>query len=181
MPARGQGFAVWLTGLPSSGKSALARELARRMADDGVRIQILDSDELRRILTPEPGYTESERDWFYGTLVYLVELLAKNSVNVLVAATAPRQAYRDAARRRVRRFAEVFVDCPDEVRRARDPKGLWRRAEAGEIHTLPGAGVAYEAPASPDVKIDTAALSIEVCARRIMERLSQMEFWHPIP
>ena len=181
MVAVDEGFAVWLTGLPSSGKSVLARELRKQMAGEGANAQILDSDELRGVLTPESTYTERERDWFYGVVGFLVELLTKNGVNVLVAATAPRRAYRDEARRRVRCFAEVFVDCPVEVCRSRDPKGLWQRAERGEIRNLPGAGADYEPPFSPEVRVDTSALSIEECVRRIVERLSELGFWAPNP
>lgn len=177
MAAGGEGFAVWLTGLPSSGKSALAAAMEEWMAQKGVKTQILDSDELRKKLTPDPRYTDRERDWFYDMIVFLAELLTRNGVNVLVAATAPRQAYRDEARRRIRHFAEVHVDCPKDVCRARDPKGLWRKAERGEITTLPGAGAEYEAPALPDVRVDTARLTVAAAASRICEHLEGMGFW----
>jgi adenylylsulfate kinase len=177
MAAGGEGFVVWLTGLPSSGKSVLASELKKQLEAQGVSAQILDSDELRKRLTPRPRYTDRERDWFYGMVVLLAELLTGNGVNVLVAATAPRRAYRDEARRRIRRFAEVYVDCPQDVCRARDPKGLWRRAAEGEITTLPGAGVLYEAPASPEVRVETATLSVPASVRRILDHLTATGFW----
>ncbi|MFN2243769.1 MAG: adenylyl-sulfate kinase, partial [Anaerolineae bacterium] len=117
------GFALWLTGLPSSGKTTLAHALRRLLAERGIAVQILDSDELRRRLTPNPTYSAEERDWFYNIVTFLAELLTANGVNVLIAATASRQAYRQAARERIARLAEVYVECPPDVCRARDPKG----------------------------------------------------------
>ena len=177
MRQKGNGFAVWLTGLPSSGKTGVSRELHRHLREHGIAAHILDSDELRGILTPHARYSAEERDWFYGVLVFLMELLTKNGVNVLVAATGPRRAYREAARSRIERFAEVHVDCPVEVCKARDPKGLWARAEKGEIQTLPGVGEPYEAPLAPDLRIDTGKLTPEEAAGRVLTRLRQMNFF----
>lgn len=171
------GFVLWLTGLPSSGKSSLAGELARLLAERGLAVQILDSDELRRVLTPEPTYSPRERDWFYDTLGYLAALLARNGVNVLVAATGPLREHREAARRRAGRFAEVYVHCPVEVCRRRDPKGLWRRSDAGEITGLPGAGAPYQPPRAPEVRVETARLSPEEAARHVLARLDARGFW----
>jgi adenylylsulfate kinase len=171
------GFAIWLTGLPSSGKTTLAHALARLLHDRAITVQILDSDELRRRLTPQPTYSPGERDWFYDTITFLAELLTANGVNVLIAATASRRAYRQAARDRIARFAEIYVDCPPKVCRARDPKGLWERADRGEIATLPGAGTPYEAPDDPDVRVDTARYSAEAAARTILRRLDDRGFF----
>lgn len=176
MIPNGSGFAVWLTGLPSSGKSVVAAELNRRLAKKGVSALILDSDELRAYLTPHPNYTEDERNWFYDMIVFLADLLTRNGVNVLIAATGSRQAYRDRARLQIRHFAEVHIDCPVEVCRGRDPKGLWRRSATGEIQTLPGAGTPYEVPAAPDLKVDTSTMTIEEAARRIFDMLGQKRF-----
>lgn len=170
------GFALWLTGLPSSGKTSLAQALSRLLLERGITVQILDSDELRRRLTPKPSYSLEERDWFYGVIAYLAELLTANGVNVLVAATAPRRAYRQAARERMGRFAEVYVECPPEVCRARDPKGLWARADRGEIATLPGGGTPYEAPEAPEVRVDTARFSAEGAARCVQRQLDRAGF-----
>jgi adenylylsulfate kinase len=171
------GFAIWLTGLPSSGKSTLAYALSRLLAGRGIETQVLDSDVLRHRLTPNPTYSSEERDWFYDVVIFLAELLAKNRVNVLIAATASRRAYRRAARERIVRFAEVHVDCAPQVCRMRDPKGLWERADRGEITTLPGAGAPYEPPGSPEVHVDTASDSPEETARQILEQLDGQQFF----
>ena len=150
------GFAIWLTGLPSSGKTTLAYALSHLLLERGEAVQVLDSDGLRQRLTPHPTYSAEERDWFYDVVSFLAELLTNNGVNVLIAATASRQAYREAARARIRRFAEVHVDCSAAVCRARDPKGLWQQADKGEISILPGVGTAYEPPESPEARVNTA-------------------------
>jgi adenylylsulfate kinase len=171
-----QGFAIWLTGLPSSGKTTLAHALRCLLHERGIAVQILDSDDLRRRLTPRPTYSPEERDWFYEIITFLAELLTANGVNVLIAATAPRQAYRQTAREQIARFAEAYVECPPRVCRARDPKGLWERANRGEITNLPGAGAAYEAPDAPEVRVDTACQSTEAAAHHILKYLDDRGF-----
>jgi adenylylsulfate kinase len=171
------GFAVWLTGLPSSGKSVIANELKRLLAEQGVSVQILDSDELRKRLTPHPTYTDEERKWFYNMIVFLAELLTGNGVNVLIAATGSRREYRDSARSRIKRFAEIHIDCPQAVCQRRDPKGLWQRVQEGEIRALPGAGSLYEAPVSPDFRVDSSMMTIKEAGQQIFEGLCQKGFF----
>jgi len=171
------GFVIWLTGLPASGKTTVAHALSDLLLNRGVSVQILDSDQLRRKLTPNPIYSPEERDWFYDVVTFLAGLLTDNGVNVLVAATAPRRAYREAARARVHRFAEVYVDCSPQICRARDPKGLWKRADKGEIDSLPGLGAPYEPPDSPEVRVDTVRLSSEAAAQQILHQLDKQDFF----
>jgi adenylylsulfate kinase len=172
------GFAIWLTGLPSSGKTSLAHALSRLLARQGWRVQILDSDTLRHRLTPHPTYGSEERDWFYSVVAFLAGLLTDNGVNVILSATAPRRLYRAQARSRINRFAEVYLDCPPEVCQQRDSKGLWERALKGEITTLPGVGVPYEPPETPEVRVDTACLSAEDAASQVLRELVARGFFH---
>ena len=174
---RRRGFAIWFTGLPSSGKTTAAREVGHLFLARGVLVQLLDSDALRRKLTPQPRYTTSERDGFYKVLVFLAGFLTDHGLNVLIAATGSRRAYRLAARERMPRFAEVYVHCPPAVCRERDPKGLWARADRGEIDNLPGANAPYEAPLDPEVLVDTASLSLQAAARRILAQLERQRFF----
>ncbi|HXM82397.1 MAG TPA: adenylyl-sulfate kinase [Burkholderiales bacterium] len=146
-------FAVWLTGLSGSGKSAIAKELLARLQKRGVHAAVLESDVLRTQITPFPRYDEPERSFFYETLVYLGRYLVGRDVPVIFDATANQRSYREEARRHIRRFAEVYVDTPIEVCERRDPKGLYRAAREGKSSTLPGLQAAYEPPLQPDLVV----------------------------
>jgi adenylylsulfate kinase len=150
-------FAVWLTGLPSSGKSTIARELVRMLRTRGIDAALLESDALREVLTPHPTYSDEERDAFYGALAYIGSLLVNHGVPVIFDATAHRRRYRDAARRSVERFLEVYVECPIEICVARDVKGIYRRARSGLAATVPGLQASYEPPPNPDVVVSGSA------------------------
>jgi len=144
-------FAVWLTGLSGSGKSAIAAALLGLLHERGIDAARLESDALRALLTPFPRYDERERDLFYETVSDLAALLTGKGIAVVIDATANRRAYRERARRRLAHFLEVYVDTPLEVCEARDPKGLYRRARAGGASTLPGLQAAYEPPLAPEL------------------------------
>lgn len=147
------GFAVWLTGLSGSGKSAIAKALLGQLHERGVDAAVLESDVLRTQLTPFPRYDEAERDLFYATLAKLAQSLAEQGVPVVIDATANLRRYRDAARGHIPRFVEIFVDTPLAVCEARDPKGLYRAARAGGTATLPGLQALYEAPRHPELVV----------------------------
>jgi len=172
----GEGWAIWITGLPSSGKSTIARMLSDRLRRIGINTQILESDELRRILTPNPKYTEEERDNFYRAITYIGWLLVRNGVNVIFDATANKRRYRDEARRMIGRFMEVYLECPLDVCIARDRKGLYRMALEGSIETLPGVQVPYEEPLNPDLKLNTAVNDPESCVESIIEAMRSRGF-----
>ncbi|HXF60821.1 MAG TPA: adenylyl-sulfate kinase [Caldilineaceae bacterium] len=165
------GWAIWLTGLPASGKTTIARHLQQRLSARRISAVVLDSDALRPVLAPTAGYDEAGRDDFYARLVGLAELLVVQGVPVIIAATANRRAHRDAARRRLPRFAEVWVKCSLEVCRRRDPKGLYARALAGEIENLPGVQVAYEEPLTPDLILDSDHQTPEEAADALLASL----------
>ncbi|MGZ6126474.1 MAG: adenylyl-sulfate kinase [Myxococcales bacterium] len=145
------GAVVWVTGLPSSGKSTLAARLLSRLRREGRPAAILDGDEVRDALVPRPGYTAPERDAFYATLARLAALLARQELTVIVAATANRRVYREQARALAPRFLEVHLDVSADVCRQRDAKGLYARSAEGGVPDLPGAGAGYEAPVAPEV------------------------------
>jgi adenylylsulfate kinase len=145
-------FAVWLTGLSGSGKSAVARALAPELHARGVAVAVLESDVMRTQLTPFPRYDEAERAFFYRALADIGACLVKD-VAVILDATANRREYRDRARRAIARFAEVYVSTPIEVCAARDPKGLYK---AKNVRTLPGVQADYEPPLAPELVISGA-------------------------
>lgn len=161
------GLVAWFTGLPSSGKSTLAAEVAGELRLRGVDAVVLDSDELRAAMVPPLGYDDASRDGLYATLANLAAVIARQGHVVLVPATAHRRAYREAARALAPLYLEVFVDTPLEECARRDTKGLYAAGTA----QAPGVGVAYEPPVSPDVRVvmsdgDQAAVAI---AQRITD------------
>ena len=136
------GAVVWVTGLPSAGKSTLARRVRDRLRAEG---------RVRAALEPRPAYDEEGRAAFYATLGNLAVTVAEEGLVAIVAATGHLRAFRDRVRARAPRFVEVHVDVPPAACAARDPKGLWARARAGGAPALPGAGVDYEPPLAPEV------------------------------
>lgn len=169
---RNGGFAVWITGLPSSGKSTIAAALAQRLRGLGIIAVTLESDAVRKILTPEPTYTTEERERFYRQFAEFGALIVRSGVPVILDATANRRAYRDHARGIIPRFLEVAVTTPLEVCRERDAKGLYAAAAAGLTTAVPGVQTAYEAPAAPDVALDGRSPAQEN-ADRIIEALAR--------
>ncbi|MCL5885404.1 MAG: adenylyl-sulfate kinase [Deltaproteobacteria bacterium] len=166
-------FAVWITGLPASGKSTLAAALRKELLDRGIDAAILESDDLRKILTPRPRYDDRERDVFYGAMARLAGRLVSHGVSAIVAATANRRAWREAARARIPNFLEVFVDCPLSVCLARDPKGIYRGGIRGASGRVPGLTVDYEPPRAPEVTVRGDSERPEEAARRIVRALAE--------
>lgn len=170
------GFAVWLTGLPSSGKSTLAAALCKLLAARGVDVAVLESDVLRRVLTPNPTYSDEGRETFYGAMAYIGKLFVHHGVPVIFDATANRRAYRDRARREIARFVEVYVECPLEVCIARDAKGIYKRGQEGATNYVPGLQAAYEPPEHPDLVIRADREDPEEAARRVIAELSARNY-----
>jgi adenylylsulfate kinase len=166
-------FAVWLTGLSGSGKSAIARELVGLLGERGLELSVLESDVMRTQLTPRPRYDEAERDFFYGVLADIGVALAVRGRAVVFDATANRRRYRDAARARIARFCEVYVDTPLEVCRVRDPKGLYRDSA---IQALPGVQAPYEPPLAPELVVPGARTSPAESAQCIVGHLVALDW-----
>jgi adenylylsulfate kinase len=175
MADKAQAFAVWITGLPASGKSTLAQALAERLTTFGIKPALLESDVLRPIFTPHAPYQEEDRDTFYHQLAYVGALLTRHGVPVVFDATANRRRYRDRAREWIPNFLEVHVECPLEICKARDPKGLYRKAEMGTATAVPGLQVPYELPDHPEVVVRGHAESPEDAVSRIIVALQAKE------
>jgi adenylylsulfate kinase len=164
-------WVVWFTGLPGCGKTTIAERTRDLLEADGVHVKILQLDEIRRFITPQPKYTDEERDIVYGALAYMARLLYESGVNVIIDATANRRRYRDQARSAIPSFAEVYVVASldicrqrEAVRKARfSPTGIYRKADAGA--NVPGAGAAYEEPISPEIVVDSGSNSVEQSAK----------------
>jgi len=171
-----RGLVVWFTGIPASGKSTLAYRIKKMFRDYNYKIIVLESDELRKIITPKPKYSEEERDIFYRSLVAMALLFYNEGYVVLLDATAHKKMYREYARKLNENYMEVYVYCPIEKAMERDPKGLYKKALMGEIKTLPGLQVEYEEPENPDIIVDTSKLGVdesaEIVFNKIMEKIN---------
>jgi len=169
-------FAVWVTGLPASGKSTLVASLEAQLADRGIDVAVLESDALRHILTPHPRYDEAEREAFYRQMVYIGTLLAQHGVPVIFDATGNRRPYRDQARQQIPRFLEVYVNCPLETCMARDPKGIFRQGRQGTTQSVPGLQATYEPPESPDVVVHGDSEVPEAAAQSVIAKLVERRY-----
>ena len=147
------GFAIWITGLPASGKSTVTAALARQLRERGIKVAVLESDILRKVFSTHPSYDEHDREYFYGSLAFIGRVLTEHGIAVIFDATANLRSYRERARRQIPNFMEVFVDCPLEVCIQRDPKGIYKKGLQGEAPHVPGLQAAYEPPEKPDVFI----------------------------
>jgi adenylylsulfate kinase len=130
---RPEGFAIWITGLPASGKSTIVSALKPQLEGLGLTVEVLESDEVRRVVTPTPTYSEAERDLFYRALAFTGQKLVAHGVTVVFDATANRRVYRDLARSAIPRFIEVAVECPLTICTERDRKRTYRKGQRGEF------------------------------------------------
>ncbi|WP_405456300.1 MULTISPECIES: adenylyl-sulfate kinase [unclassified Streptomyces] len=162
------GATVWLTGLPSAGKTTIAYELAGRLKSDGHRVEVLDGDEIREFLSAGLGFSREDRHTNVQRIGFVAELLAANGVKVLVPVIAPYADSRDAVRKRHHSegtpYLEVHVATPVEVCSERDVKGLYAKQAAGEISGLTGVDDPYEAPEAPDLRIESHQQTVQESA-----------------
>jgi adenylylsulfate kinase len=163
------GSVIWFTGLPCSGKSTLARLLHEYLKAKGVPSEIFDGDIVRQRLAKGLGFSKEDRMENVRRIAYVAHLLARHGVVAIVAAISPYQEARDEIRKEFENYVEVFVDCPLEVCQARDVKGMYKKARAGEIQHFTGVSDPYEVPTSPDLVLKT---SLEPQAESLSKILS---------
>ena len=172
-----RGFVLWLTGLSGAGKTTLAGRLVPELRARGLRVEVLDGDEVRTNLSKGLGFSKEDRDTNVRRIGYVARLLARNGVAAITAAISPYREVRGEVRRAVEGdgafFVEVYVECPLEVLAERDVKGLYRKALAGEIQGFTGVSDPYEAPRAPDVVVRTHEEAVEASAERIIAELER--------
>lgn len=165
------GATIWLTGLPSAGKTTIAHELAGKLGEDGHRVEVLDGDEIREFLSAGLGFSREDRHTNVQRIGFVAELLARNGVKVLVPVIAPFADSREAVRKRHQTggtpYLEVHVATPVEVCSVRDVKGLYAKQAAGEISGLTGVDDPYEAPESPDLRIESQDQTVQESAAAV--------------
>ncbi|MFE4668015.1 adenylyl-sulfate kinase [Streptomyces sp. NPDC056716] len=171
------GATVWLTGLPSAGKTTIAHELAGRLRTDGHRVEVLDGDEIREFISAGLGFSREDRHTNVRRIGFLAELLARNGVLALVPVIAPYADSREAVRKRHQEggaaYIEVHVATPVEVCSERDVKGLYAQQAAGELTGLTGVDDPYEEPEAPDLRIESQHQSVRESAASVYALLSE--------
>lgn len=168
-------WAVWITGLPGSGKTTLTRQVAAALGTRGVPVKVLELDEIRQVVTPTPTYSEAEREIVYRALAYMAKLVTEAGVPVLIDATAPRRAWRDLARSLIPAFAEVQLLCPLEVCRERErnrhggyaPRAVYARGGLPGA-TVPGVDVPYEESLHPELVLNTHECDLWTAVQEVL-------------
>jgi len=164
------GVVVWITGLPSSGKSTLARRCNDALRARGALACVLDGDEVRASLVPPHGYSELERAQFYESLANLAALLARQGLIVVVPATAHRRAFRERARVLTPAFLEVWLATPLHECERRDAKGLYAKARSGALPGVPGIDEAFEEPLAPALVVSNCdELAVETICQNVLQ------------
>jgi adenylylsulfate kinase len=170
------GFTLWLTGLSGAGKSTLAAAVGEALSRHGIRVEILDGDDVRQNLSRGLGFSREDRDTNIRRIGYVAKLLTRNGVVVITAAISPYRAVRDEVRREVGAFVEVHVKASLDECIRRDAKGLYRRALAGEIPHFTGVSDPYEEPLRPELIVDTEQEDVGDSATRVIERLVELGY-----
>lgn len=168
------GIVIWITGLPGSGKSAVADEIKKTHPE----CILLRMDEFRKIATPEPTYSDAERDILYRSIVYFARRLSELGMNVIIDATGNLRKWRELARQLIPRYKEVYLRCPREVCVLRErqrgntrdaPRDIYKKGAEG--WPVPGVSAPYEEPLYSEITIDTEKTSADVAAEIIGKML----------
>jgi 3'-phosphoadenosine 5'-phosphosulfate synthase len=172
-----RGFVVWFTGLSGAGKSTLAAMLAGEISRRGVHVETLDGDEVRTHLSKGLGFSKEDRDTNIRRIGYVAKLIARSGSCAITAAISPYREIRDEQRRAAQgRFCEVYCSCPIDALSARDAKGLYKKALAGEIKNFTGVDDPYEAPLNADVVVETDKETKEQSLAKILAKLEDLDY-----
>jgi adenylylsulfate kinase len=174
-PTEQQGFTVWFTGLSGSGKSTIAEMLYHEFQARGLKTEILDGDEVRKNLSKGLGFSKEDRDTNILRIGFVADLLTRNGVVTICCPISPYKETRDACRDLIGEFVEVYVHATvDEIAANRDPKGLYKKALAGEITGFTGVDDPYEAPEHAEITVDTLSQTPEESLQVVLTRLKEL-------
>jgi bifunctional enzyme CysN/CysC len=168
-----RGLTVWFTGLSASGKTTLCRAVYERLTARGCRLELLDGDTVRKHLSKGLGFSREDRNENIRRIGFVAGLLTRNGVIALAAAISPYRAVRDEVRASIGDFVEVYVNAPLEVCEARDPKGLYRKARAGQLPAFTGIDDPYEPPLQPEVECRTDREPLEECTAKVLAAIDR--------
>lgn len=164
-------FVLWLTGRPAAGKTTIAKAVCQELKNKGNNIHHLDGDEVRAASKEKLGYSKEDRDKNISLAVEIAKKYQDQGVNVIASFITPYQKHRRWGRERLENYIEVYVDSPLEVCEARDPKGMYKKARAGEIEFFTGITDGYEEPENPDIHLKTGRMSVEECVEEVLKFL----------
>jgi adenylylsulfate kinase len=173
-----QGFTLWLTGLPASGKTEIASRLEESLLERGLDAERIDEGEIREHYFPRLGFGRSESEGLVRFLGHVCDLLTRNGAVAVAAAVSPFQETRNEIRSRIGTFVEVYLKCNPEACEQRDASGNYKRAKRGDLKGFTGVDAPYEEPLRPEIVIDRQAGDVEEAVRTILRTL---EILHLIP
>lgn len=173
-----KGACIWLTGLSGSGKSTIAKALVDKLFEMGCQTKVLDGDNIRHGLCSDLGFSSEDRSENIRRIAEVAKLFVHNGTIVICAFISPFQKDRDFARSIIDEghFFETYINCDIEVCKERDPKGLYKKALAGEITGFTGIDSPYEIPNRPEIVIDTSIVEVEETINEIICILAQKSF-----
>jgi adenylylsulfate kinase len=172
-----KGFTVWFTGLSGAGKSTVAEMLYHELQERNLKTEILDGDVVRQNLSKGLGFSKEDRDTNIRRIGFVAELLTRNGVATICCPISPYRETRDEIRAKIGDFVEVFVHATiDEIAEHRDPKGLYKKAFAGEITGFTGVDDPYEAPENPELVLDTMVEEPIESLQKVLTKLQQLGY-----
>lgn len=179
-----QGFTLWFTGLSGAGKTTLTEAIVPELRARGVKIEVLDGDEVRTNLSKGLGFSKEDRDTNIRRIGYVARLLSRNGVGVIAAAISPYREIRDEVRASIEaegvKFVEVYVKASLDTLVARDVKGLYKKAIAGEIKQFTGVSDPYEEPLNPEALVSSDNETVEQSAAKIIAKLEALGLIAPL-
>ena len=167
---------IWLTGIPGSGKTTLALELQKFYQQKNLPVEILDGDEIRKTLSKDLGFSPEDRKEHNRRVIFVAQILAKNGVTTIVPLISPYRETRANARKEIPNFVEVWVKASVDECKKRDPKGLYKKALAGEIKNLTGLQAPYEEPENAELVLDTEKHSVEESIELIISTIKKLGY-----
>lgn len=170
-----KGFCIWLTGLSGSGKTTISEALIEHFKDKRY-IESMDGDEIRKGLSKNLGFSKEDRNEHNERVIFCAKLLARNGVIVNVALISPYRKTRAFAKDEIQNMMEVFVKAPIETCIERDPKGLYKKALAGEIKNFTGIDDPYEEPLEPDLVVETDKESVDESVSKIIQKAKELGY-----
>ncbi len=170
------GCTLWFTGLPCSGKSAVADRVAAALKERGLRVERLDGDIVRQDLTRDLGFSKKDRDENIRRVTFVTKLLSRNGVAVLTSFISPYREMRDRARTETTNFVEIYAKCPVDVCMERDVKGMYKKAMRGEIKEFTGVSDPYEEPLKPELVLETDKETLEQSVGRVLAKLEELGY-----